>query len=1136
MKFKVSFIFLVLLIYTSSLYCQQVKSIFAVVNSKKSNIEFSNYVKDTDSLNMINHQNHWNGGGVAIGDLDNDGLSEIFFSGNQVGNSLYKNLGDLKFRDISESAGIVFKDGWNTGVSFADVNADGYLDIYVCRSGYSDERRRRNLLFINNKDLTFTEQAMKYGLADSSYSIHSAFFDYDNDGDLDVYILNNQNRSLAVTDIFSKQKMNELSNDRLMRNDNGYFTDVSKQAGIVLQNGLGLGIAANDFNNDGYIDIYIANDLMKQDYYLVNNGNGTFSNQLESAFAHVSMNSMGCDAADINNDLLNDLVVADMFPEDPVRQKTQSGITNDHYEQLVNAGYHHQFVRNVLQLNQGNNKFSDIAHIAGVAHTDWSWSTLFADFNNDGYKDLFIANSLKKDMLDSDFQKFAMDSIKKNNPSSHSRAFLSAMGKMNELRLSNYLFQNNKDLTFTKINDLNFGCNTNGASYGDLDNDGDLDMVWNNFDTLSFILENISSSKNYLKLKLEGEHSNPFAYGTRVIAYYGKLIQQIDLMPSRGFQSSVDPILFLGLDTCNFVDSIVVIWKKNDYSVLKNISTKKMLLIKYDDLGHLQHYDVYPPTEKLIQVIENYKGFKHHENMYDDYKSEPLLIRKLSVEGPSVSVADINLDGLEDFFVSGTETQKGVFFIQSISGDFNPVSEESRIITKPPLKFYRDDASCIFTDINNDAYPDLIKSKGGNENNLSKLENTLEVYLNDGKGYFNYSANHSPDINENGSALAAADFDNDGDIDFFLGSRSVPGRYPVTPRSFLFQNNNTEFKDVTQSLASGLDSIGLVTSAIWSDYDNDSKTDLILVGEFMEPVFYKNSGKILKRANIDFGQVSLSGWWNSITGGDFDNDGDIDYILANWGLNSRFNVDSNHPLTAYYNDFDLNGSTDVIFSYYLNNKETLIASRDALLEQMGSLRKVYTNYLPYAKTIPSAFLNRYAIKPEVKYANQFKHIMLENKLNGKFVVKPLPILLQSCMATGLITDDFNTDGFLDIMVVGNSDAIHSTYGKHDACPGYILMNNGNGGFEITMPQQSGFFSSSNNRAAARIYNVKCGCMNYIVTSNNSGISLLNFSPKSSTTTLLDQRFNNKSNSRKFEYYFGEGYMSQSSPFISLPKK
>ncbi|MGE0636087.1 MAG: VCBS repeat-containing protein [Bacteroidia bacterium] len=1137
MKIKIVFIFLFTLISFADGYCQQLNSFFTVVDSEKSGIKFSNYVVDTDSLNMINHQNHWNGGGVAIGDLDNDGLSEVFFSGNQEGNRLYKNLGNLRFTDISEKADIVYNDGWNTGVSFADVNADGYLDIYVCRSGYSDEKRRRNLLLINNKDMTFSEQALKYGLADSSYSIHSAFFDYDNDGDLDVYILNNQNRSLAVTDIFSKQKMNELSNDRLMRNDNGYFTDVSKQAGIVLQNGLGLGIAASDFNNDGNIDIYIANDLMKQDYYLVNNGDGTFSNQLESAFAHVSMNSMGCDAADINNDLLNDLIVADMFPEEPVRQKTQSGITNDHYEQLVSAGYYHQFVRNVLQLNQGDNNFSDIAHLAGVAHTDWSWSTLFADFNNDGFKDLFIANSLKKDMLDSDFQKFAMDSIKKANPLSHSRAFLSAMEKMKELRLPNYLFQNNKDLTFSKLKDLGFPCNTNGAAYGDLDNDGDLDMVWNNFDTLSFVIENTISGKNYLKINLEGDYSNPFAYGARVIAYCGSIAQQMDLMPSRGFQSSVEPVLLFGLDTCSQVDSLIIRWERDDFTFLKNINANKLLKIKFNEVPHITNYGLNTvKADKLFEVTENYKGFKHFENLYDDFKSEPLLIRKISSEGPSVCVSDINADGLEDFFVSGTETKKGSFFMQTPGGDFNIVSEQIRILTQAPAKFYRDDAACIFVDINNDMYPDLIKSKGGNENNLSKNDMTLEVYINDGKGYFNYSANYSPAINENASALAAADFDNDGDVDLFFAGRSVPGKYPVTPRSFIFQNDNSAFRDVTLNLAPGLDSIGLVTSAIWSDYDNDSKPDLIIVGEFMQPVFYKNSGKALKQADIDFGETTLSGWWNSIVGGDFDNDGDTDYILANWGLNSRFSADEKHPLTAYYADFDVNGSTDAVMSYYLQDIETLISSRDAMLEQMGSLRKVFINYLPYAKTSPTEFLNRYKIIPAIKSANQFKHVMLENKSDGKFIVKHLPVLSQSCMVTGIVTDDYNADGFLDLLITGNSEAIHSTYGKQDACPGYVLINDGKGSFNISMPKQSGFYSTDNNRGAVRIYNSNCGCMNYITASNDSGISLLKLSQKTERTNYVDQRLKKKGDVRKIEYYYGEGYMSQSSPFISVPKK
>jgi hypothetical protein len=1077
-----------LMLFISTHCFGQISDQFRAVGADLSGITFTNTIVDSDEFNMVINQNHWNGGGVSIGDINSDGLPDIFFTGNQVGNRLYLNKGNLQFVDISQTSGIVENDGWNTGSLIVDVNGDGLLDIYVCRGGTHPENLRRNLLYINNGDETFTENAMKYGVADSSYSIHATFFDYDLDGDLDLYVVNNHNRTLQVSNLYFKQDYSLYSNDIMYRNDNGRFTDISEKANIKQEHGLGLSVISSDFNDDGFPDLFVANDLMKQDYLLINNGKGGFEDQLNSRLPHISRNSMGCDAADFDNDLMVDLMVVDMYPEDNIRQKTQTGITNDHYDQLLRGGYYHQLVRNVLQQNIGNGMFRDVAHTARVAHSDWSWGPLFLDFDNDGFKDLIVTNSLPKDMLDADFQRFTMDSIKGSNKTAHSRAFLLAMDRMKNLRLPNYIFKNEGGLVFSK-SFFPFGpVNSSGIAFGDLDNDGDLDLVTNNLDTLSFIIENLESKNQSIRVKLRGDGLNTFAIGSRAILYANEKPQLVELGCARGYQSSSEPILHFGIGENAEVDSLVVYWAGGKCSSHTRLDRTIINEISFESGENkrlaLKSTETITTSNKIeLQQIEGINAV-HKENVYDDFKAEPLLVRKLSAEGPGLAAADINADGMTDVFLGGTESKAGQFLIARPEGRYAVVMEREVFLSPASTTFYKDDVYCAFSDIDDDGDLDLLKVKGGNEKNLSDNIRAFEIYLNDGRGKFSLDSTIVPPIVGNCSVAVVDDFDGDGTNEVFIGGRSVAGKYGLSPSSYLLALQDGRYSNATSKF--GLpDSLGMVTDAISVDLNSDSRPDLVVVGELMAPrVFINVAHKLVEQQLSD----SLVGLWNCIEALDIDGDDDTDLVLGNLGTNSKFSASDKEPYSIYYGDFDRNGSWEALPTYFNAGVEVMAPSRDVFLDQLYTLRHDFNTYRKFASATPQSIFKKFNSDFQVKRVKEFKHLALMNNGRGGFEAMYLPSAVQACNVKDIVADDVDKDGMSDLILVGNDRSFNNAYGKMDGCPGTILMYNGSDFNTIHVGPLDALFDQD-CRHAVVVHGSDLTFTDYIVGINNATLKV-----------------------------------------------
>ena len=1072
--------YLLLFLFTHSSAQNKSKQLFTLLNQNQSGIAFINTVNDTEDFNALNHPNHWNGGGVAIADINNDGLQDIYFSGNEVGNKLYLNKGDLKFQDITKSAGVEALDGWNTGVTMADVNADGWLDIYVCRSGLNSapSESLSNLLFINNGNLTFSEKAAEYGLNDKGVSIHASFFDYDRDGLLDLFVINN-NHIFELGVNLSKTGNEEIGFNRLYHNlGNNKFQDVTVAAGITQKDALSLGVVCADINLDGWSDIYVSNDMKEPDYLFINNQNGTFSETGKSAFKHFCLHSMGCDIADFNNDGLPDVMVADMYPEDPVKQKNQPGHTNDYHDKLAREGFHHQLVRNTLQLNIGNGTFSDIAHYSGLAHTDWSWSTLFADFDNDGFKDVFVTNGIKKNIMDNDFAIYQLDSLMKNGiKENFAKDLFNAFNKMPSLRLQNYIFKNNGDLTFSnKINEWGFNqtVNSNGISYGDLDNDGDLDLVVNNLDTVSFLYRNNSSENkfsNFLRINPVNDIDKKTVLGIKVWIYYNGQKQYTELLNTRGFQSTSEPFIHFGMaKEILKIDSLIIHWFDGKNQTIRNVKSNQVLKVKRSE-ALLEKATTEIANQTLFTELEkrSVMDFKHVENNYNDFKREPLLLHKLSQEGPCIAVADVNGDSLDDFFVGGATNSEGVLYLQNTDGAFNKGTNTPFALDK-----VAEDVASVFADVNNDKYPDLLVLSGSNEsgsNNLGSLGS--RCYMNDGKGNFTKASDVFPQSLSDASCIAATDFNNDGWTDVFIGGKAIPGKYPLCTNSYLFKNANGKFTDVTEQLASGLSKIGLVKSALWTDFNNDKQIDLILVGEWMPLTFFKNENGKFVNITEKIGFNNTSGWWNSIAEGDFDNDGDMDYIAGNIGLNTRFKVSEIEPMSVYADDFDGNGTIDGVMSNYINGRNTPVHDRDVLLDQVISLKRKYINYKDFvSKSIEDYFGEEKMKNAKKLYAQIFASVYIENKGNEVFEISELPIEAQLSPINSIVVDDINNDKNLDLIAVGNNFGFHSYAGRCDAGIGLILKGDGNGSFKSLNVNKSGFYVSGNAKSFVPIRSTK----------------------------------------------------------------
>ena len=1056
---KKRFFSMFLLFFTAcSIFAQNPPTpLFKSVPKSETSINFANMLKESPELNIIAYEYFYNGGGVGLGDFNNDGLIDIYFSGNLQPAKLYLNKGNFKFEDITSKAGVGGKKGWKTGVSIADVNGDGFLDIYLCYSGPLDRKNRANELFINNGNLTFSEKGVSMGVADAGFSTQAVFFDYDRDGDLDLFVINHNNKSFRNFDAsFVKQMVDPDAGDRLYRNDQNVFKDVTTQAGIISNPlGYGLGVSVSDLNNDGWPDLYVTNDYVEEDYLYINNHDGTFTEKLKEQMGHLSNFSMGCDIADINNDGWTDVFTLDMLPEDNLRQKLLYMPDNyELYNNQIKNGFGNQLMKNMLQLNNGNGSFSEIAQLSGVYCTDWSWASLFADFNNDGNKDLFISNGYGRDMTNRDFVKFYANERLKYQRDEPSENMFQMLQSIPITPIHDYIYLNNGNLKFTDVSNASgFDKPTlsNGAAYADLDNDGDLDLVINHLNAPAEIFRNMivenGNGGNWVNVSLKGNGNNSAAIGAVVTAYTQQGIIKLENYPVHGFQSSMQGPLHIGLSSFP-LDSIVIQWPDGKKETTLNIHPNTNNNFSYPT--ELKDSLIPQKINPIFSKSATNFPYKHISPEINDFKEQPLMPSMISYNGPRIAKADVNNDGLEDLFVCGAQGQEGQLFIQKIDGQF--IADAQPDFAKDALS---DDADAIFFDADNDGDQDLYVVSGGY--NFVQGDNELQdrLYIND-KGKFYKTVNSLPKEALSGSCVRVADIDNDGDLDIFVGSRVVPGRYPESPKSLLFINNGKgEFTNAPEALQTALDSLGMVTDAAWIDLDNDGWKDLVVCGEWTKIHLLSNkNGKLTDLSDQHFPDA-LKGWWNRLQLADMDDDGDLDLIAGNWGLNSPIKVSEEQPATMLYNDFDNNGSVDPLICYFIKGKSYPMASRDEMTDQMVSLRQKFPTYAAYANTTIDNILTPDQLKSAKQLtANYFETTYFENN-KGSFQAKKLPLQANFFPVFAISTGDFDHDGKADILLAGNTDHARIKVGKMDAGYGVLLKGDGKGHFEYVPQLKSG---------------------------------------------------------------------------------
>lgn len=1068
---------------------QVIDPLFQLMPSTKTGIDFNNQVQDTKDFNVFKYRNFYNGGGVAIGDVNNDGKPDIFFTSNQGKNRLYINKGNWQFEDVTDKAGVGGIHKWHTGVTMVDINGDGWLDIYVANSGDIAGDDRANELYINQKDGTFKEEAHQYGLDDKGLTTQVAFFDYDHDGDLDCFVLNNSYRPIESFG-YNRNLRNirdPKGGHRLYRNDNGHFVDVSEQAGIYgSEIGFGLGVTVADVNNDGWDDIYVSNDFFERDYLYINQHDGTFKEVITDATGHISLSSMGSDIMDINNDGWLDVFTTDMLPENDFRLKTTTRFDDyDVHNAKLQNDFHHQFTSNCLQLNNGNGTFSEIAQLAGVDATDWSWGALGFDFNNDGWKDLFVSNGISKDLTNQDFLDYFVSEEVMNQVRNNGFNFKDLLDKMTATPISNYGFINQKNLRFTNES-LQLGLAapsfSNGAAYGDLDGDGDLDLVVNNENMEAFVYRNMASENlhaHYLKINLQGISPNTFGLGARVSIYMGGMQQVLEQQPTRGFESSVEPVLNFGLGQNNKVDSLIVWWPNMKMQVLKNILSNTTITLKQSDAKSALDL----PQKKLEGLFENITSsvisgnINHKENSYNDFDAERLIPKMISTEGPKLAVGDVNGDGLPDFFMGSSKNDTAKVFIQQPDGHFVP---------KPEFIFVQDkddeDIGAVFFDADNDGDLDLVVASGGNQDPIGSQNLLTRLYLNDGKGNFTRSFTGWPLISVNASCVRVNDIDGDGLEDVFIGARSVPGDYGAIPSSVLLHNNGKgNFSDVTKTMAPGLEHLGMVTDAQWADIDGDGKKELIVVGDWMAVTILKYSNGQLRK----IGEIpNSSGWWNCLTIADINGDGYPDLIAGNFGLNSRIKADLQHPAKLYVGDFDKNGQSECIPVYYKSDgKAYPYYLRGDMVAQIPELKKKFLRYDAYAgKGIDEILDKDQLAKANVLTVNQTQTSIFINDGKGNFRVQPLDVMAQISPVYGILVTDLNGDGIKDIFLGGNFYGLKPEVGRFDASYGVTLIGNKKQQFSYISPSSSGLFVKGEVRDAQLINTKKD---NYIIIARNN---------------------------------------------------
>lgn len=1065
--------------------------LFQLLDPEKTGIDFVNEVHDGEKFNILTYRNFYNGGGVAIGDINNDSLPDIYFTANQKKNKLYLNKGNFVFEDITDKAGVGGNMDWSTGVTMADVNGDGLLDIYVCNSGDVDGNRKKNELFINNGNLTFSEKAKEYNLDNEGYSTHAAFFDYDQDGDLDCYILNNSFRNPGKIELYKKvREQPSPTGHKLMRNDGNTFTDVTEQSGIYSSDiAFGLGVAVSDLNGDQLPDIYVSNDFWERDYLYINKGNGKFSEELPSRVNYCSLASMGADIADINNDGHPDIFTTDMLPGDNYRIKTTTSFDPYHLEDFkYRANYHYQITQNCLHLNDGDGDFSEIAQLSGVSATDWSWGALIFDFENDGNKDIFVSNGILRDLGSMDFLEFMGNQQNVSYVNGKEKFdYLKLISNMPSTPLQNYAFSNAGNLMF-KNNASTLGLSqltfSNGAAYADLDNDGDLDLVVNNLNSKSFVYRNDAnriSGNHFLKVRFAGTEKNRFGIGAEVKIKSRDGIKVLQNYNTRGFQSSVEPNLFFGLGKTATIDTLQVTWPDGKVQVMANVKTDRAITLKNSDAAppiNRSKMSVETAFEEVGQKLIDQPAI-HHEDRYNDFDDELLLVRMLSTEGPRLIKGDVNNDNLEDFILLGAAGDPEKLYVQKADGSFS--FKPSIAFNKLPGTF---ESTCgALFDFDKDGDLDLLIGSGGNEIEMNKMNFSLRAYMNDGKGNFSIAPSAAPRVLGNFSTIETNDIDGDGDIDIFLGARNVPGNYGLPPRSYLLRNDNGVWNDIAPpSLANA----GMVTDASWADIDADGDKDLVLVGDWMGINIFKNENGMLQNPVII---PNSNGWWNRIKAVDLDGDGDPDFILGNWGLNSKLKATPEKPLTMFVSDFDNNGKSECIINWYppLDSTSYPFATKPELTSQLPGLKKQILKYADYGrKTYETLFPEEVRSKASRYETNYLQSAILWNN-NGSFELEALPVEAQLSPVFGIVASDLDQDGKTDIWLGGNFYALKPQMGRYNASKGVFLKGNGGKSFTYISPRETGIRVEGEVRDAGII--AIHGTKGLIVARNNSSVLL-----------------------------------------------
>ncbi len=1051
----------------------KVSSLFTLMKGDETGISFINEVKETEEFNVMSYRNYYNGGGVSIGDINNDGLADIYFTANMTENKLYLNKGEWQFVDITKSAGVGGTKMWSTGVTMADVNADGLLDIYVCNSGDVKGDNKENELFINNGDLTFTERAKEFGLNNTAYSTHATFFDYDLDGDLDCYLLNNSFKSVERVDQFTaSRELRVEDGDKLLRNDNGYFTDVTESAGIYSAwVGFGLGVSVSDINGDLFPDIYISNDFWERDYLYMNNGDGTFSEELIHRTSVVSGSSMGSDVADLNNDGNLDIFTTEMLPADNYRLKTMTRFEETNVKELkVRSSYHYQLLQNCLHYNDGKGNFQELSFLANVGSTDWSWGALMFDMNNDGWKDIFVSNGIYKDITSMDFIDFVADrdNIKEIVLEKGKFDYFDLISLVPSTALPNYAFVNQGGKTFKNESEslgLSEPSFSNGAAYGDLDNDGDMDLVVNNVNMPCFVYRNNQeqlSTNNYLKVKFKGPKGNSFGIGASVKTYQKGMQQVLQNIPTRGFESSVEPQLLFGLGKSTILDSLVVVWPDRHKQVIEGVKSNQTIVLDHSSANLLFNLEEKEGIALFKDVTNNILNgnFSHRENDFNDFDVERLLPRKVSTEGPRILKADVNGDKLEDFLLLGAFGDPDKLFFQQKNGTFQEQRQDFAVDS-----VY--ESTCgVFFDPDNDGDLDLLIGSGGNEFTRGVGVHRVRFYENDGKGNLKKVMEKAPLAIGNFSCILAEDFDQDGDEDIFIGGRIVPGNYGLVPRSFLFRNDNGVWTNVTPMTLAGA---GMVTGAVWSDCNNDSIKDLVVVGEWMPVKIFQNKKDRLEEAYII---PESEGWWTSIEKADLNNDGKEDFVLGNWGLNTKFKASTENPLTMYVKDFDSNGKSEFIINWYTptDNKAYPFAAKVDITGQLPSLKKKILKYEDYAHMTYEDLFTEEQRRGAIEYKATFlQSAILWSEGNYKFTLEALPLEAQVAPVFAIVIEDLNGDNQKDLFLAGNFYGLKPEVGRHDSGRGVILTGDGNGRFNFVPSDQVGISIQGEVRDAKVLY-------------------------------------------------------------------